>query len=234
MVDCRSLIEFCRTFEEHQKLSDSVQSRGRRIRCRGVSGNKKKHSNLNPMNNHPFSFCHHSSVAAMDIIILFVVLGALGLLTFPSLRLVLHESSEFFSALFSFLWDGLKEAPLAYLFGFSAAVVLVILTIAVWELLDTQSRKCRRNPYCKGLRKAIEYDIQLESEECVRYLPPTPTAAFGMPSLQLGRDHKELEAELKKMAPVNGRTVLIFRAPCGCPVGRMEVWGAKKVRGMKK
>uniref|UniRef100_A0A0A9FCY5 Uncharacterized protein n=1 Tax=Arundo donax TaxID=35708 RepID=A0A0A9FCY5_ARUDO len=28
------------------------------------------------------------------------------------------------------------------------------------------------------------------------------------------------------MAPPNGRTVLIFRARCECPKGRMEVWGA--------
>lgn len=232
MVDCRSLIEFCRTFEQHQKLSDSVHSRGRRIRYRGLSGRKKRNE-LNP-SSHPLSFCDHSSsLAAIDVILLFLVLGALGLLTFPSLRLVLRESSEVFTALFSLLWDELRDEPLAYLFGFSVAVILVVLTIAVWELLDTQSRKCR-NPYCKGLRKAVEYDIQLESEECVRYLPPTPTAAYGMPPLELGSDHKELEAELKKMAPINGRTVLIFRAPCGCSAGRLEVWGMKKVRGVKK
>ncbi|CAN7141055.1 unnamed protein product, partial [Brassica rapa subsp. narinosa] len=39
-----------------------------------------------------------------------------------------------------------------------------------------------------------------------------------LPGLQEGvvRDHhRELEAELKKMAPINGRAVLVFRAKCG-------------------
>jgi hypothetical protein len=42
----------------------------------------------------------------------------------------------------------------------------------------------------------------------------------------LADEHRELEAVLRKMTPPNGRTVLIFRAPCGCPKDRMEVWGA--------
>uniref|UniRef100_A0A0D3G966 Uncharacterized protein n=1 Tax=Oryza barthii TaxID=65489 RepID=A0A0D3G966_9ORYZ len=93
-------------------------------------------------------------------------------------------------------------------------------------------------PRCRGLRKAVEFDIQLETEECVRgqqqRLLPLPggraalLAAAGARPVQLGDAHRELEAELRKMAPPNGRTVLIFRSPCGCPKGRMEVWGAKK------
>ncbi|CBI22233.3 unnamed protein product, partial [Vitis vinifera] len=52
---------------------------------------------------------------------------------------------------------------------------------------------------------------------------------------ELPRDHhRELEAELKKMAPPNGRAVLVFRARCGCSVGRMEVPGPKKLRKFKK
>ncbi|KAH0860801.1 hypothetical protein HID58_089062 [Brassica napus] len=53
---------------------------------------------------------------------------------------------------------------------------------------------------------------------------------------ELPRDyHRELEAELKKMAPINGRAVLVFRAKCGCSVGRLEVPGPKKqLRKIKK
>jgi hypothetical protein len=43
-----------------------------------------------------------------------------------------------------------------------------------------------------------------------------------------------LEAELKKMAPANGRAVLVFRARCGCSVGRLEVPGTKKPKKIKK
>jgi hypothetical protein len=49
-----------------------------------------------------------------------------------------------------------------------------------------------------------------------------------------GDEQWELEAELRKMAPPSGHTVLSFRVPCGCPKGRMEVWGAKMVRRIKK
>jgi len=85
----------------------------------------------------------------------------------------------------------------------------------------------------------VEYDIQLETEECVRGLLPLAHGVGGgaaamWPVAGLGDEHRELEAVLRKMAPPNGRTVLIFRAPCGCPKERVEVWGVKKVRRMKK
>ncbi|CAN6864968.1 unnamed protein product [Brassica oleracea] len=52
---------------------------------------------------------------------------------------------------------------------------------------------------------------------------------------ELPRDHHcELEAELKKMAPINGRAVLVFREKCGCSVGRLEVPGPKQQRKIKK
>lgn len=80
----------------------------------------------------------------------------------------------------------------------------------------------------------MEFDIQLESEECVKTLPPSLEDLVGSGQLELGEDHEELEAELRRMAPLNGRAVLIFRLPCGCPAGRMEVWGPKKPRKSKK
>lgn len=80
----------------------------------------------------------------------------------------------------------------------------------------------------------MEFDIQLETEECVKHLKPLPRELIEAHTVELSTDHKELEAELRKMAPLNGRTVLIFRSPCGCPKGRMEVWGPRKVRRVKK
>jgi LDH2 family malate/lactate/ureidoglycolate dehydrogenase len=58
--------------------------------------------------------------------------------------------------------------------------------------------------------------------------------SYRVEGIPIGDEHRELEAELRKMAPPNGRSVLTFRAPCGCAKGRMEVWGAKKVRRIKK
>lgn len=105
------------------------------------------------------------------------------------------------------------------------------VVIAGWEILQYKARKCD-NPQCRGLRKAMEFDIQLESEQCVK--SPSSQEVPWKGSVELGEDHKELEAELRRMAPPNGRAVLIFRAPCGCPAARMEVWGSKKARKLKK
>ncbi|XAR59915.1 hypothetical protein NMG60_11033092 [Bertholletia excelsa] len=223
MVDCRSLIEFCKAFEQHKNTANSL----------GASrGSSKKHGgSLSPIAR---PFCHHSPLAAVDVVMLLLVLGALGFLMVPYFKFIFQEASELLPTISLLLVDLIRNAPLAYVVGLIVAFTSVIAIIVVWEFLDMQSRKCG-NPFCKGLRKAVEFDIQLESEEYVKYLPPLPTAAaYGTKPLELGEDHKELEAELKRMAPLNGRTVLIFRAPCGCPTGRLEVWGPKKIRRIKK
>lgn len=120
---------------------------------------------------------------------------------------------------------------------------MFVSVIVCWEVIQYKSRKCD-NPKCRGLKKAVEFDIQLESEKCVKSmssasLSPSSSTTFSheVPwkgSVELGHDHKELEAELRRMAPPNGRAVLVFRLPCGCPTARMEVWGAKKPRKSKK
>jgi len=225
MVDCRSLIEFCKAFEQHRKMANSLGISDRNNH--NHSRNRKHSKSLNPL-SHPI--CVHSPFAAIDIIILLLVLGALGFLTVPYFKLVFHEASELFPAVYVFIGDVINNAPISYAVGF---VVTFVMVIAAWEIIHHKSRKCG-NSYCRGLRKAVEFDIQLESEECVKYMPPVPKDAYGVWPQALGQDHKELESELKRMAPLNGRTVLIFRAPCGCPAGRMEVWGPKKLRRIKK
>ena len=220
MVDCRSLIEFCRAFEQHRnrpKPQASLENH------RSI----KRTKSLNPL-SHPF--CEHSPFAAIDIVLLLLVLGALAVLTVPYFKFLFNEASELLPVAMELMAEVSYHAPIAY---FTGLILMLITAIAMWEVIHHQFRKCG-NPYCKGLRKAVEFDIQLESEGYLKYLPPVPKDAFGTRPLELGEDHMELEAELKKMAPLNGRTVLIFRAPCGCPAGRMEVWGPKKARRIKK
>ncbi|KAE8782152.1 hypothetical protein D1007_44537 [Hordeum vulgare] len=72
-----------------------------------------------------------------------------------------------------------------------------------WGLLGNHARKCG----CTGLKKVVEFDIQLETAECVRGCP-TPAArsallaVVGAPrSVDLDDEHRELEAELRKMVP---------------------------------
>eukprot|EP00262_Sarcandra_glabra_P008857 TRINITY_DN2274_c0_g1_i1.p1 TRINITY_DN2274_c0_g1~~TRINITY_DN2274_c0_g1_i1.p1 ORF type:complete len:224 (+),score=14.48 TRINITY_DN2274_c0_g1_i1:381-1052(+) len=219
MVDCRSLIEFCKAFEQHRNSANSLANQNH-------SRTKKNGNSINPL-SHPF--CDHSPFAAVDVFILLLVVSALGVLTFPSFKFVFRGASELIPAAIILIGDVIYHAPVAYAIGL---VVMFVTVIAAWEIFH-KSRKCG-NPYCKGLRKAVEFDIQLETEEFVKYLPPMPKELYGTRPLELGQDHKELEAELKRMAPLNGRTVLIFRAPCGCPEGRMEVWGPKKLRRIKK
>ncbi|WOL18037.1 hypothetical protein Cni_G26830 [Canna indica] len=222
MVDCRSLIEFCRAFEQHRNMANSQASFDNR-----AGQSRKKIKSLNPSSQ---LFCEHSPFAAIDVVLLLLVLAALGFLAVPYFKFIFQESYELLPVAIDIMGDVLYQAPIAYAAGL---VFMFVTVIAAWEFFSYQARKCG-NPYCKGLRKAIEFDIQLESEECVKCLPPFPKDAFGTRPLDLGQDHKELEAELKKMAPLNGRTVLIFRSPCGCPLGRMEVWGPKRARRIKK
>lgn len=225
MVDCRSLIEFCRAFEQHKNMTITNNNHSR-------NNKKSKNSSksINPL-SHPF--CDRSPFAAVDIVMLIMVLLALGFLIIPCFNIIYRESVQILPLVFEIIQEVISDAPIAYVIGAVAAFSGVIATIAAWEILEVKSRKCgKRN--CKGLRKAVEFDIQLESEECVKYLSTGVNADNDVKPLELGQDHKELEAELKKMAPVNGRTVLIFRAPCGCPAGRLEVWGAKRIRRIKK
>ncbi|CAN1162969.1 Uncharacterized protein At5g19025 [Linum perenne] len=129
--------------------------------------------------------------------------------------------------------DEIARNPMIY--G-SIGVSTFCAAIGAWILLLCTTRKCM-NPNCKGLRKAAEFDIQLETEECVKASNGGSLVKDGVKRglFELPRDHhRELEAELKKMAPPNGRAVLVFRARCGCSVGRLEVPGAKKPKRIKK
>uniref|UniRef100_A0A7N0T944 Ribosomal protein L34e superfamily protein n=1 Tax=Kalanchoe fedtschenkoi TaxID=63787 RepID=A0A7N0T944_KALFE len=234
VVDCRSLVEFCRAYEQHRKNAAFNSSSG--------TANNHHRSRSNRSNCHTSrrgvcfdgladSFCDQFTLSAIaDILLLLLVIGALAVLVLPYLKFLVLEASELLLVACFLIGDFMYDVPLPYLacsaVGFFGAVIL-------WAFLTLRSKKCGK-PYCKGLRKSVEFDIQLETEHCVKCYPPTPKEAFGAWPVELGEDRKELEAELKKMAPINGRTVLIFRAPCGCPTGRMEVWGPKKVRRIKK
>ncbi|KAJ6849028.1 uncharacterized protein M6B38_271790 [Iris pallida] len=212
MVDCRSLIEFCRAFEQHRNRGPPPPSSSA-IRSR-------RSKSLNPL-SHPF--CEHSPFAAVDALLLLLVLAALSVLSLPYLLALLRHAPSLLSLLPPVAYS--SALPLALL----ALALASLLALAAYELLAHRLRKCA-SPYCRGLRKAVEFDIQLESEDCVRCLPPAPMAAFApRPPLDLAGDHREeLEAELRKMAPLGGRTVLIFPLPLRLPrredggVGRQE------------
>lgn len=174
--------------------------------------------------------CDQSTAAAFDVIMLLLVLGSMGFLFTPYFKYVCHEFSELLPATFLMIGEVVYQAPVAYAAG---ALLMFISVIGAWEIYQYKCRKCD-NPDCRGLRKAMELDIQLETEQCVKSAPVITDGLSWKGGVDLGHEQKELEAELRRMAPPNGRAILIFRAPCGCPAARFEAWGSKKARRTKK
>ncbi|PPD78697.1 hypothetical protein GOBAR_DD24373 [Gossypium barbadense] len=109
-------------------------------------------------------------------------------------------------------------------------VFILIAVIAACGFLLFPTIKCMS----LKLIELIEAAFYLFKEEIVR--TPMIYASIGLDGAKRGLfelppdHHKELETELKKMPPVNGRAVLVFQARCGCSVGRLEVPGPKKQR----
>ncbi|KAK4778609.1 hypothetical protein SAY86_006137 [Trapa natans] len=65
-----------------------------------------------------------------------------------------------------------------------------------------------RNQNCRGLRKALEFDIQVETKALKGSNLTQEGSSSGL-LLQLPKDHcRELKAGLKKMATPNGRDVI--------------------------
>ncbi|KAF8378459.1 hypothetical protein HHK36_029799 [Tetracentron sinense] len=191
--------------------------------------NRKQPNSVTPIKITP---CHRSRTVAVDVVILIAVIGACGFLFFPYIKLFCDGIVEIGGATVSMVREELCQAPMIYAF-LGLGVLFAIL--AVWGISKFFSRKCWR-PNCLGLHKAAEFDIQLETEECVKNSTSSLVKDGGGKGVfELGLDHhKELEAELRKMAPQNGRAVLVFRARCGCSVGRMEVPAPKKFRKIAK
>ncbi|KAF8379169.1 hypothetical protein HHK36_028598 [Tetracentron sinense] len=81
--------------------------------------------------------------------------------------------------------------------------------LAVWGICKCMTRICRR-PNCLSLHNVAEFDIQLETEECVKNSSSSLVKDGGGKGVfELGLDqHKELEAELRKMN--FGRLLLIM------------------------
>lgn len=180
--------------------------------------------------------CDRSRSAMVDVVMFIAVVCAVGFLVFPYIEFLVTKSYEVGKVVVFLIKEEVSLAPWIYV---SIGLSVVCAALATCAVVVCTTRKCG-NPNCKGLRKAAEFDIQLETEDCVKNSTSlSPSAAKdGVKKglFELPRDHhRELEAELKKMAPPNGRAVLVLRARCGCSVGRLEVPGPKKhYRKVKK
>ncbi|KAK7266403.1 hypothetical protein RIF29_19047 [Crotalaria pallida] len=175
--------------------------------------------------------CDRSRSAMVDVVIFIAVIFAIGFLFFPSIEILITGSIKIGKVVFCVVKEEFEVAPSIYI---SILLSVTCAALATWGVVVCTSRKCG-NPNCKGLKKAAEFDIQLETEDCVKNSANSMAKDGGVGVVvkkglfELPRDHhRELEAELKKMAPVNGRAVLVLRARCGCSVGRLEVPGPRK------
>ncbi|KAG2300152.1 hypothetical protein Bca52824_036624 [Brassica carinata] len=197
--------------------------------------------------------CNHSPSATLDLLILILVLFSGAFLASSCFSYLIHSLSLLSSHFPSIALSLSSLLPLIFLFsddhdtddeddhgGISPASFLFVFAVfaASVAFLDlccgSRSRKCR-NPKCRGLKKAMEFDLQLQTEESVR----TGSAGKEIDRLpwkggsESNPDYECLRAELRKMAPVNGRAVLLFRSRCGCPVAKLEGRGPKRSRRHK-
>lgn len=181
---------------------------------------RKSSQNPNP-NPQTYSFLckeHPSPSATLDLLVLLLVL-------FSSLFLI-SSILSYLSISLSLLLPSLNLSFLAFFLLFFIATLA-----AVDFCCGVRSRRCR-NPRCQGLKKASEFDVQLQTEECLKVEEakkeiddlPWKGGAEGNP------DYQCLIKELRRLAPTNGRAVLLFRAKCGCAVAKLEAWGTKRGR----
>ncbi|KAF5934193.1 hypothetical protein HYC85_030364, partial [Camellia sinensis] len=173
--------------------------------------------------------CKHSPSATLDILIL--ILGLFSgtfLITsyfsyiFQSLSLLLppltHSSSSS------------SSSAVIYLIGFLLFFIIVFVFFEI--CCGYRSRKCENPsppkqtwPRCKALKKAMEFDLQLQAEECLRSAATAVREIDELPwkgGSEGNPDYECLRAELRKMAPPNGRAVLLFRARCGYPIAKLK------------
>lgn len=225
MVYFHSSISVCNSVDQAPTLimANSVNSSDLQPKSKT---SRKSYTSSSPTCS-KFPVCDGSQSAAIDVLILIAVITACGFLFFPYVKLITLKSIEIFSEISVLVKEEILQNPIVY--G-SLALSIFCAAISTWlVILLCTMQRCGK-PNCKGLRKAVEFDIQLETEECVKSSNSNgknnnnKRGMFELPRVH----HRELEAELKKMAPPNGRAVLVFRARCGCSVRRLVVSGPKK------
>ncbi|XP_075493853.1 uncharacterized protein LOC142531560 isoform X1 [Primulina tabacum] len=217
--------------DQHMGMAKYVNSSDPCLKMRQINQFYKNRKNSNSPNHVAIPACEQSRSALIDVVILIAVIGAFGVLLYPCAKILVHKTIEFGEEILEVLSEEIVGAPMVFgclglsmLFSASALVAITLF----------MDRKCGKWG-CRGLRNAAEFDIQLETGEHVKKANYPAKNAIKKGLFELPRDHhRELEAELKKLAPANGRAVLVFRARCGCSVGRMEVPGPKKSGKDKK
>ncbi|KAL8026230.1 hypothetical protein ABFX02_14G014000 [Erythranthe guttata] len=188
------------------------------------------------------SLCRQSPSATLDLLIFVLVLfsGAFLITSyfsylFQSLTLILPP----FSSIVSHFYHHITSDPQSQLIFFLLFAVSFLLFVGAFEICcGHRSRRCGRNG-CRGLKRSMEFDLQLQGEELLRSGDRSKSVrdVNELPwkgGSEENPDYECLRAELRKMAPPNGRAVLLFCLRCGCPISKLEGWGPKRGRRNKK
>ncbi|KAJ8510486.1 hypothetical protein OPV22_000920 [Ensete ventricosum] len=203
------------------------------------------HNNLVPSITICPSCKNSPSAATVDLVILVLVLCSCAFLIASSLAHLARAVALLLPV--SPVPAPFRDAPYPYLAGLllfflAASLAAAQLSCRLPSLLPGSRRRRCGNPRCRGLKKALEFDVQLQTEECIRSPDHSQSAAWkeidDLPwkGGQQGNnpDYECLRVELRRMAPPNGRAVLLFRARCGCPLAKLEAWGPKRGRRHKR
>ncbi|KAK4746209.1 hypothetical protein SAY87_012521 [Trapa incisa] len=195
------------------------------------STNSAKSTSLGP--NHSSScsssLCRHSPSATLDLLILTVVVLSGTFLVSSYFSYIFNSLSILLSHPTIHLHVDLPVIP--YALGFLVFFSVALLSFECF--CGSRPRRCQRSG-CKGLKKSMEFDLQLQTADCIKSGSKDIDKLPWKGGTETNPDYECLRAELRKMAPPNGRAVLLFRAKCGCPVAKLEGWGPKKSRRHKK
>ncbi|XP_028759943.1 uncharacterized protein At5g19025-like isoform X2 [Neltuma alba] len=183
------------------------------------------HAHISNCNSHSLS-CKHSSSATLDLLILILVLFSGAFLLSSYFSYIFNSLS-----LLSHFTPQLYQLPTPQILGF--IIFFVISILLVLFCCGARSRKCGK-PGCKGLKKAMEFDLQLQTEESLKTGSDEIDKLPWKGGSENNPDYECLSSELRNMAPPGGRAVLLFRTKCGCPVAKLEGWGPRKGKRHKK
>ncbi|RDX83395.1 hypothetical protein CR513_35693, partial [Mucuna pruriens] len=222
MVYFHSSISLCKSVDQSSSMANSICSADFGSKSRQINNlqkNRRTPSSSSSSNSLQIPPCDRSRSAMVDVVMFIAVVCACGFLFFPYVEFLVTKCYEVGKVVVFLVKEEVSMAPWIYV---SIGLSVVCAALATWSVVACTTRRCG-NPNCKGLRKAAEFDIQLETEDCVKNsasssAAPAMAAKDGGGGVKKGlfelpRDHhRELEAELKKMAPPNGRAVLVLRA----------------------
>ncbi|KAG4111429.1 hypothetical protein ERO13_D13G103800v2 [Gossypium hirsutum] len=167
MVNFLNSISVCNSVDQPSIMANSVNSNDFLMNSKSSSSRKQKHATprfnqlfIQPKTQRFTNFSSTHQSAAIDVFILIAVIAACGFLLFPTIKCMSLKLIELIEAAFYLFKEEIVRTPMIYA---SIGLGFYCAAIAIWILLLCTNRKCR-NPNCRGLRKAAEFDIQLETE----------------------------------------------------------------------